>query len=44
MARELPDWSLPEPTLLAIIQALHQKKLSPINSGESTPRWQQPRA
>jgi membrane associated rhomboid family serine protease len=27
MVRELPDWSLPEPMLLAIIQGLHQKKL-----------------
>ena len=27
MARELPDWTLPEPTLLAVIQAMHQKKL-----------------
>jgi membrane associated rhomboid family serine protease len=27
MARELPDWTLPEPVLLALIQALHQQNL-----------------
>jgi membrane associated rhomboid family serine protease len=27
MARELPDWSLSEPDLLALIQCLHEKKL-----------------
>jgi membrane associated rhomboid family serine protease len=27
MAQKMPDWSLPEATLLAIIQAMHEKKL-----------------